>query len=223
MPRTPELVIFDCDGTLVDSHQMIIACVQRAFDRAGELCPPAAAIRDRVGLSLDAFVADLSPRLDARKARNVVTLYREEFARMRAEIGVDLLFPGIEPLLRALTDEGILLGVATGKSRRGLDRVLDAHGLRSFFVTLQTADDAPSKPHPAMVLQAMAEAGVEAENTVMVGDTVFDVLAARSAKAHAVGVSWGSHDPQRLVEAGARAVVHDAGTLGRELGVQVPD
>lgn len=219
MSELPQLVIFDCDGTLVDSHQMIVSCVQRAFERAGELSPSASAIRDRVGLSLDAFVTDLTPRLDARRARKVVELYREEFARERAQNGADPLFRGIEALLRALSAQGVLLGVATGKSRRGLDRVLDAHGLRPLFVTLQTADDAPSKPHPAMVLQAMAETGVEATHTVMVGDSVFDVLAARSAHAQAVGVTWGAHDRERLSAAGARAVVDAVDALSQELGL----
>ena len=220
MSDLTQLVVFDCDGTLVDSHQMIVSCVQRAFERAGEISPSASAIRDRVGLSLDAFVADLTPRLEARQARHVVDLYREEFAAMRARVGADLLFPGIDVLLRALAYRGVLLGVATGKSRRGLDRVLDAHGLRPLFVTLQTADDAPSKPHPAMVLQAMEATGAEPARTVMVGDTVFDVLAARGARADAVGVSWGAHDPARLQAAGARVVVDDVDALTRELGLE---
>lgn len=220
MHAMPKLVVFDCDGTLVDSHHMIVRCVQHAFERAGEICPSFHAIRDRVGLSLDAFVADLAPGLDPRRAREVVALYREEFARMRAEVGPDPLFEGIEDLLRRLTHSGVMLGVATGKSRRGLDRVLDAHDLRWAFVTLQTADDAPSKPHPAMVLQAIAEAGVLPHETVMVGDTVFDVQAAAQARAAAVGVNWGAHDAERLLAAGARSVANDVPQLAIALGVQ---
>ena len=221
MDSLPRLVVFDCDGTIVDSHHAIVSGVRRAFERAGELPPPPEAVRDRVGLSLSSFMADLAPHLDLRQAQRIVRLYREEFARAADERDPDPLFPGIESLLRGLTEEDVLLGVATGKSRRGLRRVLEAHDLGRWFVTLQTADDAPSKPHPAMVLQAAEEAGCAPTETVMVGDTVFDMEAARSAGARALGVRWGSHPAERLRLAGADAVAEDVADLAGLLGVRL--
>lgn len=220
MTRLPELVVFDCDGTLVDSQGAIIATVQRAFAREGLPAPTAAQVRERVGLSLSAFVTDLVGDLPRERVDALVRTYREEYVVDRDERGADPLFEGIRALLDRLADRGVMLGVATGKSRRGLDAVLDAHDLRSLFVTTQSADDAPSKPHPAMVQQAMDEAGVDASVTVMVGDSIYDVQAGRAAGADAIGVDWGSHAPDRLLAAGARLVVSAVDDLGRELGLE---
>ena len=181
MSRRPELVVFDCDGTLVDSQGAIVATVQRAFAGEGLRVPTDAEVRDRVGLSLDAFVADLVGDLPPARVESLVRRYREEFVSERDARGADPLFPGLRELLDDLLRRGVLLGVATGKSRRGLNSVLDAHGLRPHFVTTQSADDAPSKPHPAMVLQAIDEAGVTPHATVMIGDSVYDMQAARAA------------------------------------------
>lgn len=219
MHRPPALVVFDCDGTLVDSQGAIVRTVQRAFAREGLAVPTDEAVRERVGLSMHAFVADLVGDLDPVRVEGLIAAYREEYVRARELEGDEPLFPGIRALLDELVDRGVLLGVATGKSRRGLRSVIETHDLGPLFVTLQTADDAPSKPHPAMVLQAIDEAGVSARSTVMVGDSVFDVAAARAAGADAIGVSWGSHPAARLIDAGARVVVDDVTGLRRELGM----
>jgi len=213
MARLPRLVVFDCDGTLVDSQHSIVRSVQRAFER-GALDPPAASeIRRRVGLSLLDFMRDLAPELDLQTAERITRHYREDFAQERQRSGPDPFFDGIEPLLRRCHDEGILLGVATGKSRRGLRELLDAHGIRDLFATLQTSDDAPSKPHPGMIENALEETGTEAGDARMVGDTVFDVEAARHAGVASAGVSWGYHDTESLRRAGSTVIVQSASEL----------
>lgn len=220
MHRVPALVVFDCDGTLVDSQGAIIATVQRAFAAQGLEPPSDQQVRDRVGLSLSAFVSDLVGDLPAERVEALVRSYREQYVVDRDVRGADPLFPGMAELLDALLDRGVMLGVATGKSRRGLEALIDAHQLRRHFVTTQTADDAPSKPHPAMVEQAMAEAGVGPGDTVMVGDSIYDVGAGRAAGAVTIGVDWGSHDARALRHAGARVVVRSVDELALALGLR---
>ena len=120
-------------------------------------------------------------------------------------------------LVRALDGDGWLLGVATGKSDRGLNLCLAHHDLAHHFVTLQTADRHPSKPHPSMLLQAMAEAGAVPETTVMIGDTHFDIDMGLAAGTRAIGVGWGYHAPAELVQAGAHAVAMDSDELRRHI------
>ena len=144
--------------------------------------------------------------------------YKEAFFTMRQGGHVEEpLFQGILPLLDALEAEGWLLAVATGKSDRGLRHCLESHGIRARFVSLQTADRHPSKPHPAMLETAMAEAGALPADTVMVGDTVFDIEMGRAAGARAIGVAWGYHDPAELLAAGAEAVAETPQHLGEML------
>src|SRR5262249_53590469 len=139
----------------------------------------------------------------------LVELYRSGYAAERAcESGVsDPLFAGIGAVIEALSErEDMILGIATGKSRRGVARLLAREGWQSRFLTIQTADDHPSKPHPSMILRAIAEAGVGLPATLMVGDTTYDIEMARNAQVGAVGVAWGYHPPERLLRAGAHAV-----------------
>lgn len=220
MTDTPTLVVFDCDGTLVDSQGAIIATVQRAFVAEGLPAPTDTQIRERVGLSLSAFVSDLLGGLERDRVEGLMKRYREQYVIDRDARGADPLFPGIRELLDALIARGVMLGVATGKSRRGLESVIDAHDLRRYFVTTQSADDAPSKPHPAMVEQAMAEAGAEPAATVMVGDSIYDIGAGIGAGAGTIGVDWGSHDARALRDAGARVVVTSVPELAHELGIE---
>ena len=135
--------------------------------------------------------------------------------RASGELDDEPLFDGVAELIALLADAGWLLGVATGKSDRGLAHVLAAHGLTERFVTLQTADRHPSKPHPAMIEAAMTEAGASPATTVMIGDTSYDMLMAGAAGARALGVGWGYHPPEELTAAGAYAVAATAGDLPR--------
>lgn len=205
--RTPGLIVFDCDGTLVDSQFMIIDAMAKAF--AAENLPPPNdnAVRRVVGLALMEAVAQLVPEESPAVIARLTEHYKQAFRTAREAGGHEPLYPGARETVRALDAAGYLLGVATGKSRRGLLAVLELHGLRDCFVTLQTADDAPGKPHPAMLQQAMAEAGADAAETVMVGDTSYDILMARAARTAAVGVTWGYHAPEDLAAAGAVHVI----------------
>ncbi|MBM3482617.1 MAG: HAD-IA family hydrolase [Alphaproteobacteria bacterium] len=199
------LVLFDCDGTLVDSQHLISAAMAETFRAVDLEAPPIAAVRRVVGLSLEEAITRLLPEARRDEAPILSVRYKENYFRLKSdpEVPQDELFDGARETLHALHRANFLLGVATGKSRRGLRATLERHGLAGLFVTLQTADDAPGKPDPTMALQAMTEAGVEPGETVVIGDTVFDIMMARHAGADALGVSWGYHDPHELAQAGA--------------------
>jgi len=198
------LAIFDCDGTLVDSQATICVAMEECFGEAGLAAPDRAAIRRVVGLSLPQVMEVLAPGQDADR---LAEGYKRCFQRMRAEGRVEeQLYAGIPEVLATLGAEGWLLGVATGKSDRGLRLVLEQHGLARTFVTLQTADRHPSKPHPSMIAQAMAEAGAAPGSTVMIGDTSYDILMAHNAHVRAIGVAWGYHAADELLREGADAV-----------------
>jgi phosphoglycolate phosphatase len=215
-----KLVVFDCDGTLVDSQHMIVAAMERAFAGFGLPTPGRAAILSVVGLSLDQAVRRLVPPSIETDIAVLAEAYKSAFGELRRdEAHQEPLYPGVRETLHALANEpGVLLGVATGKSRRGLAAVLEREGLTDFFVTLQTADTHPSKPHPAMLRAAMAEAGAEAHRTLMVGDTTYDIGMARDAGARAIGVAWGYHPVAELEAAGAHRVLADSLTLSEALG-----
>ena len=208
------LVIFDLDGTIVDSKHNIIFAVGEAAKLLGLTPPSPEVIPKVIGLTLVDALAALFPDVDAAAHKTLDREYREIFVRMRATPGYDEpLFAGTQELLTALDQAGFLLGIATGKAKRGVNYVLNRHGWAGRFVTLQTPDDGPGKPHPSMVLRAMSETGVEPENTVMIGDTTFDIHMALAAGAKAVGVSWGNHSVTELQSAGAHRLVDRMGDL----------
>ncbi|QDZ06639.1 HAD-IA family hydrolase [Sphingomonas panacisoli] len=202
------LVIFDCDGTLVDSQANICRAVEEAFVEARVAVPPRDAIRRIVGLSLVEAMQALLPEAADADHRILAQGYKDKFVAMRASgmLDEEPLFDGIGSLVERLARDGWLLGVATGKSDRGLDRVLATHGLAHHFVTLQTADRHPSKPHPSMIAAAIAEAGADPARTAMIGDTTYDVMMAVNAGVRAIGVGWGYHEPDELTAAGAHGV-----------------
>lgn len=208
---TPRLVVFDCDGTLIDSQHMIVAAMAHAFAEHGLVELPRAQVLSIVGLSLDEALAALLPHEEQGKRRLVTEAYKEAFFHLRARPElVEPLFPGTREAIEALAArDGMLLGIATGKSQRGLRHMLEMHDLAKFFITLQTADDAPSKPHPAMLEQAMRAAGTDPRETVLIGDTTYDILMAVAAGTHALGVDWGYHAADELAGAGAvRVLTH---------------
>lgn len=193
------LVVFDCDGTLVDSQHAIVAAMRIAFDEMGLDEPEASSVRHVVGLTLEDAIARLLPRALPELHRQTAAAYRRAFQALRSRPDhQEPLFDGIRAVIDALAGDGVLLGVATGKSRRGLIATLDRHGLGGRFVTLQTVDDNPGKPAPSMLLRAMAEAGVGPGETVMVGDTIYDIEMARNAGTAAIGVAWGYHVAEEL-------------------------
>lgn len=201
------LAIFDCDGTLVDSGATIHRALNAAFDAHRLDCPPPALSRKVIGLSLVEAMAQLAPNADHDALSRT---YKDAFMTMRAGGQVEEpLFDGILPLLDALEGDGWLLAVATGKSDRGLNHCLHSHGIHGRFVSLQTADRHPSKPHPGMALAALAEAGATPRSSVVIGDTSFDIGMALAAGTGAIGAAWGYHEHDELAAAGAHRVAHE--------------
>lgn len=201
------LAIFDCDGTLVDSQAAIIQAMEDCFAAVALPPPTREATRRIVGLSLVEAMQVLHPAGTADHHAELAECYKSAFHKLRSRGLVDEpLFDGVAATLDALDRAGWLLGIATGKSDRGLDLCLAVHGLARRFVTLQTADRHPSKPHPAMIEAAMAEAGATPATTIMVGDTSYDMLMAKAAGVPAIGVAWGYHAPEELSAAGAGAI-----------------
>ena len=208
------LALFDCDGTLIDSQHNICAAMDACFATFGLPPPGAERTRRVVGLSLGEAMREVAPDAEAGLHHELAEEYKRAFQRMRAEgLAHEPLFEGVAALIDALEADGWLLGVATGKSDRGLKLCLEAHGLVGRFVTLQTADRHPSKPHPSMIELAMAEAGAAPETTMMIGDTTYDMAMGRTAGAHAVGVGWGYHDADELIRAGAHLVAEAPGEI----------
>jgi phosphoglycolate phosphatase len=208
------LIVFDVDGTLIDSQHLIVAAQGLAFAEHGLAAPSRAESLSVVGLSLpQAFrrlVGEEGP-IDGLSES-----YRRAFNTLRLDPAYEEpLFPGMEALVRRLhARDDVQLGIATGKARRGVDRLIETHGWQGWFATTQSADDAPSKPDPAMLLQAMAETGATPATTVMIGDTTYDMAMAMNAGAAAIGVAWGYHPAGALFGAGAATVVDTATALG---------
>jgi phosphoglycolate phosphatase len=201
------LIVFDVDGTLIDSQAHILAAMEHAFGASGYPLPPRAAVLGIVGLSLPEAVARLVPDLPAAVRAGIVEAYKASFGQLRAET-LSPLYPGAAGALAALAARPrVILGVATGKSRRGLTHVLAAHGLDRLFATTQVADDHPSKPHPSMLLAALADTGTAAGRAVMIGDTTYDIAMGRAAGMATIGVGWGYHPAGDLVAAGADRLI----------------
>ena len=208
------LALFDCDGTLVDGQAGVCNAMEAAFADAGLPAPDRHHVRRIVGLSLPQAIRLLTPDSDEQLCDAIDVAYRKRF-RMAREAGqlVEPLYDGMAELVARLSASGWILGVATGKSQRGLEHCLAAHGLSAHFATLQTADHHPSKPHPAMITAALAETGADPAQTVMIGDTVFDMAMAQAAGVRGIGVDWGYHAAAELLGAGAVAVAANPAQL----------
>jgi phosphoglycolate phosphatase len=208
------LVLFDVDGTLIDSQYMILTAMERAFARF-DLAPPSRAdVLSIIGLSLDVAVTRLIGAAKVSPAA-VCGAYKDAFSELRTgESRHEPLFPGArEALDRLAARDDLVLGLATGKSMRGVRSILDYHDLHGRFATLQTADGNPSKPHPGMIHAALAETGIAAERCAIVGDTGWDIGMGRAAGVVAVGVSWGYQSTAALAAAGADAIIDDFAEL----------
>lgn len=215
---TVRLAVFDCDGTLSDGQAAVGTAMAEAFASVGLSAPDSHQVRRSVGLSLPQAIARLAPLAGPPVVEQAVEAYKQAFRRARMDGSLrEPLFDGMAPLLARLRTTGWTLGVATGKSDRGLRACLSAHGVLDLFATLQTADRHPSKPHPAMLVQAMAEAGAQPAETVVIGDTVYDVEMALAGRCRAIGVAWGYHEPAELLTAGAAAVAQTPADLGEML------
>ncbi|GGB97239.1 haloacid dehalogenase [Novosphingobium endophyticum] len=209
-----KLAVFDCDGTLIDGQASICEAMEASFAIHGLTAPPRNAIRRAVGLSLPQAMRQLVPESDAGQQEAMAESYKEAFRAARSEGRVSqTLFHGVEACLRDLAAAGWTLGVATGMSDLGLNHCLTNNGIADLFVTLQTADRHPSKPHPEMLEQAMFEAGARPGETVMIGDTGYDMRMAQVAGTRAIGVDWGYHHPRELEAAGAEWVAETPAEL----------
>ena len=212
-----KLVVFDVDGTLVDSQDLIAAAQREAFAAHGLEPPSRQRSLSIVGLSLpEAFTALVGAH---GPVESLAAAYKEAFGRLRTDPAYrEPLFPGAAELIADLArQDGVALGIATGKSRRGVERLIERHRWNRVFATIQTADDAPSKPDPAMLRQAMSEVGAAPGDTLMIGDSTFDMAMAGAAGVTAVGVSWGYHPIAALNEAGAEAIAGSYGDLRKRL------
>ena len=207
-------IIFDVDGTLVDSQNEIVAAMTAGFAATGRVAPPRAQILSIVGLSLDVGIARLCPEAGADEVQAMVAAYKDSFVEIRRTSEAAVFYPGMRELLDdlAATPENLLC-VATGKSRRGLDALFKSSGLEGLFISEQVSDHHPSKPHPSMLEAVLRDTGCEAGQAVMIGDTSFDMEMARNAGISGLGVSWGYHAPGALIEAGSGEVVDDAAAL----------
>ena len=215
------LVVFDMDGTLIDSQHVIIEAMGRAFLQMGMPAPSGDQTRAIIGLSLDKAVATIAPDLSPSEVAAGVAAYRQSFVEMRAEKSgapEAPLYAGARDALERLHQQDeILMGVATGKARRGLDHAYDTHGIGHYFVTHQTADIHPSKPHPSMLHQTLIDTGVEVAQAVMIGDTEFDIEMGKAAGFTTIGVSWGYHSLERLNNAGPDFIIDDFAALDETL------
>jgi len=211
-----ELIVFDWDGTLMDSEARIVACLQMAAGDLGLPVPSPAASRDIIGLGLHQAVARLFGEQDEAGVQRIADAYRVHF--LGDAVAPSALFEGVEQVLRQLEAAGYMLAVATGKSRRGLDKELERTGLGPLFHYTRCADETFSKPHPQMMLDILDYLGMQPERAVMVGDTEYDVQMARGARADAVGVSYGVHAPERLLAQGALHCLDDIAELPAWLG-----
>jgi phosphoglycolate phosphatase len=191
-----KLIVFDWDGTLMDSEARIVSCIQAAFADVGETPPSRDASRDVIGLGLDEAMTVLWPDGEVDQRRRLVDRYRYHF--LGANETESSLFPGARDLLEGLGERGHLLAVATGKSRRGLEIAMAGTGLKGLFHATRCADETLSKPHPEMLLQLMDELGTAPAETLMVGDTEYDMQMARAAGVGALAVCYGVHAPERL-------------------------
>ena len=203
----PRLIVFDCDGTLVDSEHIIVAAAERAFVACGQAPPAPADVHAIIGLSLELAVKVLQPDASPALHDRLVDEYRVAWRALRAAGISEPLYPDARMVLEELDRRGHLLAVATGKSRPGLLQVLEHHRLTHLFASLQTADRHPSKPHPSMLEAAMRETGSAPHQTIMVGDTSYDMQMARAARVRAIGVGWGYHAVVALELAGAEVII----------------
>ncbi|NTF42095.1 HAD-IA family hydrolase [Rhizobium rhizogenes] len=211
-----KLVLFDCDGTLIDSARLIHEVMARTFVAFGYKRPDVSATKSIIGLTLDIAIARMQGKAHVDDEAIAMTAhYKSIFPGVRDESDMQTpLFDGIKPLVETLAarDE-LLLGAVTGKSRRGLTHILEVNGFTPYFVVSRTADDCPSKPHPAMVTECCDETGMDPHDTIVIGDAVYDMQMAKAAGATAIGVSWGYASVEELLAAGADAIAHHPNDL----------
>jgi phosphoglycolate phosphatase len=204
--RQYELLIFDWDGTLMDSEAHIVECLERAM-RAVDMEPlPSSELRQVIGLGLEEAIAGILPQAPAPVRQQAVTAFREHF--LSPHPTPSKLFPDLNEVLQTLRQQGYAMAVATGKSRRGLDKVMKQTGLGEYFSVSRCADETFSKPHPLMVEEILTDMNTSPQRALVIGDTEFDLQMAANAGVPAVGVSYGVHGIERLESASPLTILH---------------
>jgi phosphoglycolate phosphatase len=210
--------IFDIDGTLVDSRAIIMTCMDAAFVGAGLPAPGYEKTRRIIGLSLPVGLRQLAPDADETDHKRILDAYRDAFFTLRQDPAMaSPLYDGAAQLLNDLAAAGWTLGIATGKSRRGLDAMMEQFGWHDQFAAHFCADDGPGKPHPHMVLENIRVVGADPARSIVIGDSEHDMAMAVAAGANAVGVTWGFGTEREMLAAGADTVVETMGELQKAL------
>lgn len=209
-PRQFDLIVFDWDGTLFDSTALIVRCIQAACTDLGVPAPTDREAAYVIGMGLQEALAHAVPGLAPDRYPELARRYRHHYFAKQHELS---LFQGVLPMLESLKQRHHWLGVATGKSRRGLDEALATVQLRGIFDATRTADETASKPHPQMLQELMGELGVEPGRTLMIGDTTHDLQLALNAGTASVGVSYGAHEPESFHALQPRFVAHSVEEL----------
>ena len=215
-----KLIIFDVDGTLVDSQDAIVAAMLSAFQSQSMAPPNRSEMLSIVGLSLDEAFATLVPEASSDRRALLVQGYKDAFIALRRQNRGEAatpMFSGARDLVISLHERGHVLGVATGKARRGVNHFVETHSLQNRFTVVQTADDAPSKPHPQMILNCLAGAEIEPQDAVIIGDTEFDMAMGAAAGVRRIGVEWGYHPVERVLRGGAEEMARDVAHLSEIL------
>ena len=209
------LIVFDCDGTLVDSQQTIVTATHAALSAFAVPTPARKQILRNVGRPVEAAMRQHAPHVDDTILGEIIALFRETYHRLNQQNDRgQVMFDGMYELICALGQQAdIALAIVTMKSRRGLNRVVDAYDIRRYFQSLKSADDGAGKPSPDLLLSAMDECGVTAADTIMVGDTSFDMMMAKAANVYAIGVAWGYQSVDEMEEGGADAIAHKPDAL----------
>ena len=213
LPKSPQryrFVVFDWDGTLADSTAIIASALQQACRDVGEPEPTESDARFVIGLGLADALRHVAPRLAVERHRELAARYRHHYLAQALSIP---LFEGVREMLAEMNDAGHLLGVATGKSRAGLDHALGQQNVRRFFVATRCADEGFPKPHPGMLLELMSLVGADPDETLMIGDTTHDLQLARNAGVAALAVAYGAHDLEGLVRERPLATLHSIAEL----------
>lgn len=210
----PRLIMFDMDGTLIDSGSMIAEHMASTFLAHGLEAPTREMSNTVIGLSLELAMQNLA-QCDGATALLLADTYRGKYREMLAagHRNEPLYDGALDALARLRALDHAVLGIATGKGLQGVHRILGLHDLSDHFITLQTPDHNPSKPHPGMILRACSETGIDPSCTVMIGDTTFDMELGRAAGAKTIGVTWGYHARVALEEAGAHIIIEDYADL----------
>ncbi|MEM7458393.1 MAG: HAD-IA family hydrolase [Pseudomonadota bacterium] len=215
---TLKLAIWDMDGTIVDSREVIQTAMVRSFETVGLAPPDYNDTRKTIGLGLSEACEILAPGVSGDKLNELVETYRHAFVNLRAEgQGFEPLYEGAQDAIERLANQGWLLAIATGKARRGVDSFFEQHGMRQFFDTTWCADDGPGKPHPFMCDEAMKAVGAEPHQSLIIGDAIHDIRMGLNAGIHTFGVSWGFGEAHELSDVGAHEVHHDFTTLNASL------